>query len=74
MENNIFQPKAKFISYIIPGASIPPMPVMQTPPVAYTGLKVQRGSTSEDLGTEVPQLGPGAEPLVGVWDKAPRSW
>ena len=25
------------------------------------------------LRTVVPQLGPGAEPLVGVWDEAPRS-
>jgi len=35
------------------------------PPAVYNGLKFQWGSRSEDLGASVPQLGPGAELLVG---------
>jgi len=43
------------------------------PPAANAGLKVQRGSRSEDLGDGSPPTRTRAEPLVGVWVKAPRS-
>ena len=33
---------------------------------------VARGTDAGSLGTEVPQHGPGAEPLVGVGAKPPK--
>jgi len=41
----IGQPKAKSISHVIPGVSIPQCQWRKLPLVAYASLKVQRGST-----------------------------
>ena len=67
----IGQPKAKF-SYIIPRASIPPNANdANFPLVAYTGLKVQRGTGQRIWGKEVTQWGPGSKPQLETSHTAP---